>query len=178
MNERTFWRRRYNKKRRKSNNNTLIQTQQPKIDKINNNTDNNASLPAYENHAHFVNGPRNVGKTYYMLKILEKIGNNRPIHIILRSPNQYPNHKKSNKIKSIDKYKGSFVVFDDMIGARSCSQIDKFYTRGRQECFDVYYISQSCFGLPTQSIRNNSDIIILFKQTLGANQSLYYYFGA
>ena len=59
-----------------------------------------------ENHLHVVIGPSNVGKTFYMLKILEKIGNKRPIHIITRSPNQYPHYKTSNEIKSINKYKG------------------------------------------------------------------------
>ena len=39
--------------------------------------------------------------------------------------------------------------------------------RGRHEKIDVHYISQSYLGLPRQSIRNNIDRIILFKQTLG-----------
>ena len=45
--------------------------------------------------------------TCYMLKVLEKIGNQRPIHIITRSPNQYPNYETSNEIKPIIKNKGS-----------------------------------------------------------------------
>ena len=88
-----------------------------------------------------------------MLKILEKIGTQRPIHIITRSPIQYPNYKTSNGIKPINKYKGSVVIFDDMLGARNSSEIDEFFSRGRHEDLDVYYISQSCFGLPRQSIR-------------------------
>ena len=52
-----------------------------------------------------------------------------------------------------------------MLGARNSSQIDEFFTRGRHEILDVYYISQSYFGLPRQSLRNNSDRLILFKQT-------------
>ena len=32
-----------------------------------------------------------------------KIGDKRPIHIITRSPNQYPNYKTSNEIKPINK---------------------------------------------------------------------------
>ena len=98
-----------------------------------------------------------------MLKVLEKIGNRRPIQVITRSPDQYPNYKTSNGIKPINKYKGSIVVFVDILGARNCSQIDEFFTRGRHEDLDVYYISQSYFALPRQSIRNNSDRIILFK---------------
>ena len=139
---------------------------------------NNKNDLTLENHRHVIIGPSNVGKTYYMLKILEKIDNKRPIHIITRSPNQYPNHKTCNEIKPINKYKGSIVVFDDMLGAKNSSQLDEFFTRGRHEDLDVYYISQSYFGLPRQSIRNNSDRLILFKQTLRDVQSMYYVIGA
>ena len=132
----------------------------------------------FENHRYVVVGPSNTGKTYYMIKVLEKIGNQRPIHIITRSPNQYPNFKTSTEIKPINKYKGSVVIFDDMLGAKNSSQIDEFYTRGRHEDLDVYYISQSYFALPRQSIRNNSDRLILFKQTLRDVQSMYYDIGA
>ena len=145
----------YNKNRRK---NTSIEkkidttTQQPKIDKINNN-----NVSTYENHACVVIGPRNVGKTYYMLKVLQRIGSKRPIHIITRSPNQYPNYKTSTDFKPINIYKGSIVIFDELLGAQNSSQIDEFFTRGRHEDLDVYYNSQSYFALPRQSIRNNSD---------------------
>ena len=138
----------------------------------NRDNDNNTCVGSYDNHAYVVIGPRNVGKTYYMLKILEKIGNKRPIHIITRSPNQYPNYKTSNEIKSINRYKESVVIFDDMLGAKNSSQIDEFFTRGRHEDLDVYYISQSYFALPRQSIRNNSDRLILFKQTFRDVQSM------
>ena len=150
-----------------NNNNTIIK-----------NEINNINKSTLENHRHVIIGTSNVGKTYYMLKVLEKIGGQRPIHIITRSPNQYPNHKTSNEIKPINKYKGSIVIFDDMLGAKNSSQIDELFTRGRHEDLNVYYISQSYFGLPRQSIRNNSDILILFKQTLRDVQSRYYDIGA
>ena len=60
-----------------------------------------------------------------------------------------------------------------MLGARNSCQIDEFYTRGRHQNLDVRYISQNCFGFPRQSIRNNSDSLILFKQTLRDVQSMY-----
>ena len=126
MKDRTVCKSYYNKKRRKNNNKNLIHNQQPKI---NSNNDNNPNVLTYENHAYIVIGPRNVGKTYYMLKVLEKIGNKRPIHTISRSLNQYPNYKTSNEIKPINKYRESVVVFDDMLGARNSSQIDEFFTR-------------------------------------------------
>ena len=65
-----------------------------------------------------------------------------------------------------------------MLGAKNSSQIDEFFTRGRHEDLDVYYISQSYFALVRQSIRNNSDRLILFKQTLRNVQKKYYDIGA
>ena len=173
LKHRTICKKSYNANRRK-NNNTLT----PNIENVNNNNNNNDIVSTYENHRHVIIGPSNVGKTYYMLKVLEKIGVQRPIHIITRSPNQYPNYKTSNEIEPINKYKGSVVIFDDMLGAKNSSQIDEFFTRGRHEDLDVYYISQSYFDLPRQSIRNNSDRLILFKQTLRDVQSMYYDIGA
>ena len=170
----------YNINGKKYNNNekkrkfygSVNKIEKPKIDNV------NKIVSKFENHRHVIIGPSNVGKTYYMLKVLEKIGNQRPIHRITRSPNQYPNYKASNELKPINKYKRSVVIFDDMLGAKNITQIDEFFTRGRHEDLDVYYISQSYFGLPRQSIRNNSDRLILFKETLRDVQSMYYDIGA
>ena len=41
------------------------------------------------------------------------------------------------------------------------------------EILSVYYISQSYFGLPRQSFRNNSDRLKLCKQTLRDFESMY-----
>ena len=45
-----------------------------------------------------------------MLKKFVKIGKERPIHIITRSPNQYPNYETRNDIKAIDKNKGVWFI--------------------------------------------------------------------
>ena len=167
--DRTICRSCYIINKRKNNFNTLppnknnTSYQQPNIENVDNNKDNNRNLSTYESQANVVIGPRNVGKTYYMLKVLEKIGDKRSINTITRSLNQYPNYKTSTEIKPINKYKGSVVIFDDMFGAKNSSQTDEFFTRGRHEDLDVYYISQSYFALPRQSVRNNSDRLILFK---------------
>ena len=71
------------------------------IENVNNN--NNDIVSTYENRANVIIGPRNVGKTYYMLKVLDKIGNKKPINKITRSPNQYPNYKTSTEIKPLNK---------------------------------------------------------------------------
>ena len=65
-----------------------------------------------------------------------------------------------------------------MLWAENSSLVDEFLTRGRHEDLDVYYISQCYFALPRQSIRNNSDRLILFKQSLRDVQSMYYDSGA
>ena len=65
-----------------------------------------------------------------------------------------------------------------MLGARNSSEIDELYTRGRHEDLSVFYISQRYSGSPRQSIRNNSDILILFKQVLGDVHSICYDIGA
>ena len=75
----------YNKNKRKNSNDSLrtkkINTsyQQPNVENVNN------KVSTYENHRHVIIGPSNVGKTFYMLEILEKMDNQRPIHIITRS---------------------------------------------------------------------------------------------
>ena len=65
-----------------------------------------------------------------------------------------------------------------MLGARNSSQIDEFCTRGKHKDLDVHYISQNYFALLRQSIRNNSDKLILLKQILRDVQSMYYDIGA
>ena len=54
-----------------------------------------------------------------------------------------------------------------MLLSKQESNINLFITRGRLNNIDIYYISQSYFHLPKNTIRNNSNIIFLFKQTLG-----------
>ena len=44
--------------------------------------------------------------------------------------------------------------------------IDPFLTRARHKDWDVYRLSQSYFDLPKRTFRNNSNIIVLFQQTL------------
>ena len=52
-------------------------------------------------------------------------------------------------------------------------EIESFFTRGRHKNLGVYYLSQSYFDLPLRTIRNNSNIILLFKQTKNGVKHLY-----
>ena len=51
--------------------------------------------------------------------------------------------------------------------------MEPFFTRGRHKDIDVYYLSQSYFDLPLRTIRNNSNIIILFQQTKNGVEHIY-----
>ena len=120
-------------------------------------------------------GPCFCGKTYLMLNkiLLSELENpDREIKIITRSPNQYPLYETSQEISVVDDYKNCTVVFDDMLDSNQRELCIHFFTRGRHEDIDVYYLSQRYFELPL-IIRDNSNIIILFKQTAKTVQNLY-----
>ena len=123
----------YNKKKRENNNNTLIKNQQPKIDNVNTNN-NNRTLNI---------GISNSGKTYLMNKFL--LQKQEPIFINTQSLNQYPNIKiqTPDEIQPLANYENSTVVFDDMLLSKQESNIDLFFTRGRHNNIDIYYICQS-----------------------------------
>ena len=180
------------------NNNQIDDDNENQIDDDNNQIDNNQIDDNNENHNNQIDdnnnqfenncnrtlivGPSFCGKTHLLLNKLQLIrldDNTRKIHIITRSPEQ------NNKIKiedvsveedlgdkSIQDFQNCCVVFDDMLDSNQ-KLIDPFFTRGRHNDLDVYYLSQSYFDLPKRTIRNNSNIIILFQQSLKDVEHIY-----
>ena len=57
----------------------------------------------------------------------------------------------------------NLMIFDDCILERQ-NKCQSFYTRGRHSNCDSFYISQNYFKLDRQTIRENSNLIILFPQ--------------
>ena len=118
---------------------------------------------------HFLVGPYFSGKTYLMLKILSRIPD-LDIYIITDAPpEQYSNSKNKIKeiiddIKSLNQYKNSIIVFDDILGSSNSKFVDQFFPRDRHKKLERYYLSQSYFHLPKRTIRNNSRKNILFNQ--------------
>ena len=153
----------YNKKKRKNN---LIQ--QPKIEN-GNDINNNRTL---------VVGCSFAGKVHLMLKILSRMID-RDIYIITKSPpEQYTNSKIkikeiTDEIKPLNEYENGVIVFDDILGSSNSRFIDQFFISGRHNNLDIYYLSQSYFDLPKRTIRNNSNKIILFNQTLKDIEHIY-----
>ena len=74
--------------------------------------------------------------------------------------------------KTIQDFQKCCVVFDVMLDSNQ-KLIDPFFTRGRHNLCDVYYRSQSYFEVPKRTIRNNSNKIILFQQTLKDIEHIY-----
>ena len=180
------------------NNNQIDDNNENQIDDDNNQIENNQIDDDNENHNTQIDDNNNqidnncnrtlivapsfCGKTHLLLNKLQLIRLDNPeqkICIITRSPEQY------NKIeiedvsvdedledKSIQDFQNCCVVFDDMLDT-SQKLIDPFFTRGRHNDLDVYYLSQSYFDLPKRTIRNKSNIIILFQQTLKDVQHIY-----
>ena len=65
--------------------------------------------------------------------------------------------------KSLDKKLKNLLILDDCyLGPQSTSRA--YFTRGRHSNCDVFYISQNYFSLPRNSVRENSNFIILFSQ--------------
>ena len=59
--------------------------------------------------------------------------------------------------------KRNLLVLDDiMLGPQN--NVEAYFTRGRHNNIDVFYITQSYFRLPRQTIRENSNIFMFFMQ--------------
>ena len=170
--DRTICRDCYNKKKRKININTLPPN------KIIENVNTPQQSKFENNNRTLLVGPSFSGKSYLMLKILPRISD-RDIYIITKSPlEQYTNSKIrikeiNDEIKPPNEYENGIIVFDDVLGSSNSRLIDQFFIRGRHNNLDIYYLSQSYFDLPKRTIRNNSNKIILFNQTLKDIEHIY-----
>ena len=65
--------------------------------------------------------------------------------------------------KSLDAKKKNLIILDDCYLGKQ-SKAGAFYSRGRHNNCDSIYISQNYFTLPRNSVRENSNFIILYPQ--------------
>ena len=65
--------------------------------------------------------------------------------------------------KSLDSTKKNLLILDDCFLGKQ-SKAAAYYTRGRHSSCDTWFISQNYFALPRKSVRENSNIIILYPQ--------------
>ena len=101
-----------------------------------------------KNNRTLIIGFSNCGKTYLINYILFR--KHDPVFIITKSLNQYPNIKAqtSHEIQPLNEYENSTVGFDDRLLSKQESNNNLFFTLGRHDNIDMYYISRSYFHLP------------------------------
>ena len=95
------------------------------------------------NNRSLIIGFSNCGKNYLINHIL--LQKQEPTFLITKSINQYPNIKAqtSDGVQSLENYKNSTIVSDEMLLSKQESKINLLFTRGRHSNIDIYYISQS-----------------------------------
>jgi len=59
----------------------------------------------------------------------------------------------------------NLIIFDDLMLERQ-NKCETYYIRGRHSNVDCFYLCQNYFILPRQTIRENANFIVLFKQDL------------
>ena len=126
-------------------------------------------------------GPSFCGKTHLLInkKQLNRLDNSEKKYVSLRGvlnktanlPSGLNTEIEGDVVeedledRTIQDFQNCCDVFDDMLDSNQ-KLTDPFFTRGRHNDLDVYYLSQSFFDLPKHTIRNNNNIITLFQQTL------------
>ena len=63
---------------------------------------------------------------------------------------------------SLDCNKKNLIIFDDVLLDKQ-RIMEEYYTKGRHNSTQAFYISQSFFVLPKGSIRDNANLLILFE---------------
>ena len=107
-----------------------------------------------------------------MLKIVSRITLDQNIYIFTQSLleqysiSNFKNKEIREEIKPLIEYENAIIVSDEILGSSNSRDIDQFFTRGRHNDLDTYYLSQPCFDLPKGTIRTNSNKTSLFNQTL------------
>ena len=59
----------------------------------------------------------------------------------------------------------NLIIFDDLMLEKQ-NKCESYYIRGRHSNVDCFYLCQNYFLLPRQTIRENSNFMVLFKQDM------------
>ena len=142
---------------------------QPKYKIIKCGFDNNLDKEAIFNF--FNNRNEIINKDISPYQVIEEIGktfkNNNPIKCqYFESGEDILDPKDLNSINK------NLMIFDDVLLEKQ-NKCNDYYTRGRHNNVDCFYLSQNYFRLPRQTIRENSNFICLFKQDNKNIQHIY-----
>lgn len=64
----------------------------------------------------------------------------------------------------LDSNNKNLIIFDDLIDEKNQTKMESYYSRGRHNNTDVFYISQNYIKLPKNTIRENTNFYIIFPQ--------------
>lgn len=128
-------------------------------------------------------GPSNCGKTNVMLSLL--IHENglkfkniylysktalqpkyRYLHnVVKRVPNVklFIFNEEKEVISPNDAFSDSVIIFDDII-CENQTNIRNYFTMGRHNRIDCFYLAQTYSKIPKQLLRDNANFLIIFKQ--------------
>lgn len=84
------------------------------------------------------------------------------------SETEFESHDSLQELKDpseIDETSNNVIIFDDLIDEKQ-SDISKYFTRGRHNNINTFYLSQSYFQIPRKTIRGNCNFLIFFKLPL------------
>lgn len=127
-------------------------------------------------------GPSNVGKTNTIMSLIYSPNGLKFENIYVYSKSLYqPKYQLLEKILSLvpevkyyqysdnaeilepsNALRNSIFIFDDVICERQ-KQIQEYFSMGRHRCVDSFYLCQSYAKIPKHLIRDNANLLILFK---------------
>lgn len=141
-------------------------------------------------------GPSNCGKTNVIISLLESPNGLRFENVYIFSKSLYqPKYQYLKKVLRSIKGLGMFTfsdnksvippelarpnsifVFDDVICDKQ-DNIKAYFCMGRHKAIDCFYLSQSYTHIPKHLIRENTNLIVLFKQDELSLKHIYNDFG-
>jgi GTPase SAR1 family protein len=74
--------------------------------------------------------------------------------------------------QQLDPKKNNVIVFDDCMQDKQ-TIMSEYFTQGRHNNCDSFYLTQSYFHIPKHTIRDNANFIIIFRQDKKSLQALY-----
>ncbi len=96
----------------------------------------------------------------YINKVGEGIKNKNKSKLIVESYDDSLSIPDPSELNSKHK---NLIIFDDIMLEKQ-NKCEAYYTRGRHNNVDCFYISQNYIKLPRQTIRENSNLFLLFPQ--------------
>lgn len=128
-------------------------------------------------------GPSNCGKTNVMISLLTNSNGlcfenvylyskslHQPKYEYLRNVLQpidglefYPFNNNAEIVEPSEARPNSIFIFDDVICEKQ-NVIKSYFSMGRHNKVDCFYLAQTYSSIPKQLVRDNSNLIIIFKQ--------------